>query len=91
MPASKAASSHKAMRPWTPKTDMREQHADFAGGGGGGSGVGGGGGGGNSQPPALSLSPCLPPLSYYIIDRFYIALFSALQQTHRAQVACDSK
>ena len=40
---------------------------------------------------SLSLSPCLPLLSYYIIDRFYIALFSALQQTHRAHVTCDSE
>ena len=62
MPASKAASSHKAMRPWTPKTDMREQHADFAGGGGSG---GGGGGSGNSQPPALSLSLSPPSLLLY--------------------------
>ena len=26
-----------------------------------------------------------------IIDRFYIALFSALWQTHYAHVACDSE
>ena len=25
------------------------------------------------------------------VDHFYIALFSALEQTHRALVACDSK
>ena len=40
---------------------------------------------------SLSLSPCLPLLSYYIIDRVYIALFAALQQTHRAHVTCDSE
>ena len=26
-----------------------------------------------------------------VVDRFYIALFSALEQTHCAHVSCDSK
>ena len=26
-----------------------------------------------------------------VVDRFYIALFSALEQTHCAHVACDSE
>ena len=31
------------------------------------------------------------PTYYIIIDRFPIALFSALEQIHRALVACDSE
>ena len=33
----------------------------------------------------------LQTLHYVYADRFCIALFSALEQTHRALVVCDSK
>ena len=33
----------------------------------------------------------LPEKDIIIIHRFYIALFSALEQTHCAHVACDSE
>ena len=31
------------------------------------------------------------PLPYLVVDRFNIALFSALEQSHCALVVCDSK
>ena len=76
MPASKAASSHKAMRPWTPKTDMREQHADFAGGGGGGGSGVGGGGGGSVVVLVVEMSPDGAALTFFLVVCPSYALFS---------------
>ena len=48
---------------------------------------------------SASLSSCLLSvlifisltICYFVVDRFYIALFSALEQTHCAIVSCDSE
>ena len=54
--------------------------------------MGGGGGGGGAERVREKLAPSYSFVKYIIIiDSFYVALFSALEQTHCAHIASDSE